>query len=417
LDNEFLQLDLIADGFDPEDLGIRIDTILNVAGELKVNLVWNYDCETNNLDGFDHLSLKLVVDDLDDCNIQQSDTIDVDLSIIFPPNTEPELSTSLAGKADYIRKEYFYDELANFSIFAEDLDNDDLTVWALPANFNPNRYQFSFDTLQGSGAAGLNGVFSWHFDCELFTSFEQDSFRVYFFAEDFDRCQLTNRDTLIVDFILSPRPNRAPVITANDRDTDIVWEMNVWDSVHFDIVAEDSNGDQVFLQLVNANRLIPELGLIYLPGNSFSEGPGKVSTSLSWVPTCDLLGAEFSPMVYEFQFAAFDDACPEQAYDTLRFEVSIEHIQQPPDAVIPNVFTPNVTEKDNPYFMLDRGYPLDDCSGVFERVSVYNRWGKNVFESNDRDFKWDGEDYPPGIYYYELQYSNRDYRGTVSILY
>jgi hypothetical protein len=43
-----------------------------------------------------------------------------------------------------------------------------------------------------------------------------------------------------------------------------------------------------------------------------------------------------------------------------------------------------------------------------------NRWGKAVFSSTDRLFRWDGEEYPPGQYYYLIQYAHRSYKGTVS---
>jgi hypothetical protein len=59
--------------------------------------------------------------------------------------------------------------------------------------------------------------------------------------------------------------------------------------------------------------------------------------------------------------------------------------------------------------------PPDNCLGVFEGIQIYNRWGRRVFESSDRDFRWLGINESTGVYYYHVKYSNRDYKGTVSL--
>ena len=59
--------------------------------------------------------------------------------------------------------------------------------------------------------------------------------------------------------------------------------------------------------------------------------------------------------------------------------------------------------------------PPDNCVGQFQNVRIYNRWGKSVFESLDRNFRWDGGVESAGVYYYFIQYTNREYKGTVSL--
>jgi hypothetical protein len=59
--------------------------------------------------------------------------------------------------------------------------------------------------------------------------------------------------------------------------------------------------------------------------------------------------------------------------------------------------------------------PEDNCFGEFRSIQIYNRWGRQVYESFDRSFRWYGEDMPVGVYYYQLRYTNRAYKGMVTI--
>nr|MBP6722192.1 gliding motility-associated C-terminal domain-containing protein [Bacteroidia bacterium] len=86
---------------------------------------------------------------------------------------------------------------------------------------------------------------------------------------------------------------------------------------------------------------------------------------------------------------------------------------------VPNVFSPN-------------GDGLNDFFQVTYvnmetlTVKIYDRWGKFLFESNDKDFKWDGNfngnPLPEGTFFWTINYKFTDIefpeekRGTVMIL-
>jgi hypothetical protein len=102
------------------------------------------------------------------------------------------------------------------------------------------------------------------------------------------------------------------------------------------------------------------------------------------------------------------------------------------DFLPPNVFTPN-GDGCNDYFALEDievcpfnsnqdsdpdelvSLPPDNCRRKFEAVRIYNRWGKEVFMSNARNFRWYASDIAAGVYYYVVQYSDKEYKGTVSV--
>ncbi len=72
-----------------------------------------------------------------------------------------------------------------------------------------------------------------------------------------------------------------------------------------------------------------------------------------------------------------------------------------PQIYAPNAFVPTGT---NSEFFVYTQYVADDGFEVF----IYNRWGELIFQSDSRDFRWDGttsgEPVPPGTYPYVIRY-------------
>jgi gliding motility-associated-like protein len=76
---------------------------------------------------------------------------------------------------------------------------------------------------------------------------------------------------------------------------------------------------------------------------------------------------------------------------------------------IPDVFTPNEDEF-NPVFKIENLLPQSN-------LTIYNRWGSQVYQSNNYQNNWDGENHPSGVYYYILTLATGEVKkGTVTIL-
>ena len=94
----------------------------------------------------------------------------------------------------------------------------------------------------------------------------------------------------------------------------------------------------------------------------------------------------------------------------------------------PNVFTPN-NDGHNDYFAVEGidpfasnpnpdatvAFPPDNCQGQFESVKIFNRWGNPVFESTERKFRWYAPNQAAGVYYYVIKFTNKEYRGSLSV--
>ena len=89
--------------------------------------------------------------------------------------------------------------------------------------------------------------------------------------------------------------------------------------------------------------------------------------------------------------------------------IQVERVDCP--GVIPNVFTPNGDGK-NDFFVIEniRVLPWE--------FTVYNRWGKQIYYSQQYDNSWDGGDAAAGTYYFLLhnQSLNQSYKGWLTLL-
>lgn len=100
----------------------------------------------------------------------------------------------------------------------------------------------------------------------------------------------------------------------------------------------------------------------------------------------------------------------------------VEVIIEPDYTVyVPNMFTPN-GDGTNDFF---EWFGNKEAIKLME-VQIFNRWGEKVFESEDKNFKWDGlyggKPAPEGIYIYQLKVvwldgeSNNRYKGSVVLI-
>ncbi len=80
------------------------------------------------------------------------------------------------------------------------------------------------------------------------------------------------------------------------------------------------------------------------------------------------------------------------------------------EVFIPNVITPN-GDGLNDRFVLP---PMLEGS----KVSIFNRWGSEVYSSGAYDNKWNGGGLGGGVYYYSLtnECMNRNFKGLLTIL-
>jgi len=102
---------------------------------------------------------------------------------------------------------------------------------------------------------------------------------------------------------------------------------------------------------------------------------------------------------------AIDDYCVPINSNDLSFE-----FLNAADFELPNVITPN-GDAFNQQFVVDNR--LESPALI-----IYNRWGNPVYANKEYTNTWDGDDLPPGVYYYQIDSEclSAAIKGTVTIV-
>ena len=100
--------------------------------------------------------------------------------------------------------------------------------------------------------------------------------------------------------------------------------------------------------------------------------------------------------------------------DTSESNYAICNQPEPPVVTVPNVITPN-GDGWNDIFMIDYLNQYD-----IRKLTIFNRWGTMVYQSEDYQNDWDGGNVADGVYFYvlELWKGNVDtyYYGTLTVM-
>ena len=205
------------------------------------------------------------------------------------------------------------------------------------------------------------------------------------------------------------------------------WEYYEWNngspdqyvvvtsSGSFDVIATDSNGCRFFDTIRVREKIPPTLELgpnpNICPDEVLTIDAGSGFDSYLWSTgeidqTIDISGPG------QYTVSTIFDGC-EQTDELFVGD------DCPGQIFIPNVFSPNNDDL-NDYFQVTF-VNLD-----YLTVKIYDRWGKFLYESNDKNFQWDGtyksKPLPEGVYYWIIDYKlntvdfEEQDKGTVTIL-
>jgi len=437
-DGDPIDLEIEPLGFDFETVGMTLTDPVFTDGEVTTSITWNYDCNAGDLDlsagrdvstgglirkAFDIL---FTADDIDQCELEDPQTLLASFIIDFPNQTKPQVYRAGQRGVEEISLNHTIGEDLVIPIRAEDADGDNILLQGYGTDFRFESFGASFPAAEGPGVPGVTADFVLPVDCQ-FDLEERNQLNLQFIVEDLDACQLTNIDTLSVTVNLVPPVNTEPRLSfASINDRRIIndtLKIIIGQSVDGILSGVDFQQDSLVLSLLEDNMAM---------GYNFEKasGIGNVSSPFSWTPDCSVFTDATYQKSFRFKFLLEDNNCYEPKTDTLDFVIHIEDIDAGSEEFIPpNFFSPNGDEY-NQFFgpyrraetingetgSLINTLPLDNCAGTFEVVRVLNRWGKVVYESNNREFKWYGEDVPAGVYFYIVKFSNREFKGSLTMM-
>lgn len=400
-DEDVLALKVHPKDFKLEDYGMTFTEIYNDQGSVEAVFNFNPDCDIHDFSLLSNFILDFVLEDVSDCKATGKDIIRLDLSVDFPKENKPVVSSDLK-KLHIISSP---GETIQFNVFGNDEDVDLINLRGYGADFAFSTYNMQFENKTGNGS--LTSLFSWNTSCENLKN--KDDFNLKFVVDDRGSCKKSTYDTLSVRIQIIAPENMAPVVSIDDMQVPV---LNVLPGKRLEVkvVGFDSDNDSILLRMQD-HKYFENLGFEF----NEVEGIGKVSSVFIWTPECLSLEDGLKVMNHEFNFIVSDKRCLNAKSDTITLKVNIEDIEYNLDEFKPyNVFTPN-NDQVNDFFELEN-LPPDNCENQFVAINIFNRWGKMVYYNDERNFRWDGKGFSTGVYYYVLKFSNYDFKGTVSLL-
>jgi len=352
-----------------------------------------------------------------------------DLSVILPGNANPIVDTDLTSGVDEseVHVERRLLQSLTFGVTGKDLvDQDTVTLQMSGKGFVPADYGMTFKPATGIGQ--VNSSFAWDLKCDKVPVSQRDKFELLFYCVDNkNKCRVPKTDTVHVFVDVLKPVNSPPSLVITSLNPNVPYNGNemhivMGEPLHLSLAVRDSDTgppDEVRIDLLATEGTAGLGGFSFTPARGISPQTGI----LEWSPDCSIFDTEERNADYSFSFVYGDNHCQTAVTDTVQVDVNIRDIPtQDFEAEPANVFTPN-GDTFNEYFTMERRVgsdvinllPPDNCLGQFQNVRIYDRWGKSVFESTERDFKWDGGKEPTGVYYYFVLYTNREYKGTLSL--
>ncbi len=128
----------------------------------------------------------------------------------------------------------------------------------------------------------------------------------------------------------------------------------------------------------------------------------------SWTLNGSSVGSSASYQVVQGSYGTYTVEITDN--NTCRNTASFVVSEDPCEPIIPNIITPN-GDTHNEYFEI---LNLETHKG--NNLKIFNRWGVKVYESDNYQNNWRGEDLPDGTYYYILTVPdiNKEYKGTIT---
>ena len=404
-DLDSIALNLVPVGFDLAQYGITFAPVKVENGLVQYNFGFDASCGQYNFNRDDVFEINFLANDFNQCNDGLYDTLNLKIRLNLPANTPPEISLVPDESNLNVR----INQSIIFDVLGKDIDNDLISLSAFGDGFDMEAVGMIFNETSGFGTT--QSRFTWRLNCDQVDLANQDEYKVIFLVEDRDDCLVTSPDTISVRLNVRPPRNERPQVYTEIQPFRTIG-LNPGDSLSFNVLAVDNDGDNLILDLKDLEMLENQYGVEFSP----ESGGSRLISEFRWIPTCEQLNGNFGTNLINLKFYARDDKCFNNRSDTTTVEVFLSDEEGNYDDFNPiNVFTPNGDDKNEFFFLND--LPIDNCRAEFIDINIFNRWGKPIFYSRSRDFAWNGDQAPSGVYYYVIQYTNDlVYKGTVSLI-
>jgi gliding motility-associated-like protein len=354
--------------------------------------------------------LDVIVSD-NGCALPKRDTVRVAILAVPNPNSLPTL-TSTAGTALplHVRP----GQTLGFDLLATDPDGDPITYTLSGTNgFAPAALGATL-TAQAQSGTRRAARFNWPVGCPAITDPPGQVRELVFAATTVTPCGVRQAAPFITVPVVVDYSNEPPALTstlpADSAGGPPLVRVVLGQSYTASLTGIDSDKDMLVLSATGKDFDLADVGMRF---TAPAGAPGQANGTFTWLPTCDGLSVangQARELVVTFQLQ--ESTCrPQPKTRTVRFAVA-----QPvaKEFLPPNIITPNGDDKNQFFTLAD--LPPDFCDARFAGVKIFSRWGRQVYESDSRSFRWAG-DGVGGTYYYLITYtSGKRYKGWVEVM-
>lgn len=323
-DNEELVWSFFIDGVaDPSLYGFSMVETNRTNGTVTTQLAWNTDCSIYDFTEIQQFQLGFVAQDLDPCDQQEADTLQILAEVILPTNRSPVYTTNSTS----IVQEEDNDPIYTQNITITDADEDEIILdfFILDSPSTPEELGFSLTEVSNTDGT-VETQLSWDTDCTIYDFSEKQSFQLAILGRDIDLCdrEMMN-DTLIIDAQVLLPGNTDPVLSLSSNAP---ATAHLGETIVFNVSTTDDDGDDIRVALEGKNIDVGNYDISF----SNQTGSATISSPFSWPLACTLESFPADSTEFEFLFVASDeDRCKIQNFDSLTYTVMVTY----PENTIP----------------------------------------------------------------------------------
>ena len=376
--------EIITPGFEP--LAI-IDTLGVGANEVVLTFQWDsIPCDMIG----EFFLLEFVAESFSEClDTVLTTTLDLYVEVIVDPDVATNYISPVVDSYEIV---FGQSDTYSFPVVATDGNPTDLLTLSMISDINGvNPIVFEGDTAYNV----VSSDFSWIITCD---DIQDDPYNVTFQTVT-SYCE--TQDTTLYNLELNV------VFPADDSTVFVAPDSVMWYNINgeehcFNVRAEDDNNIDT-LTLI-ADRITYPFSAQNMATFSDISSVFVVESEFCWTPECD----EIDPGIYTVDFTVITKNCEIIQETQQRVTINILPTTDGDLNTIPNVFTPN-GDAFNELYQIP--YTPDYCVSNYN-LSIYNRWGNTVFQTQNRDTHWDGtnngNEAADGVYYVRITYKHFD---------
>jgi gliding motility-associated-like protein len=393
-DSVFISLDQTSDIADPSKVD-NIAYVIPVEGKdsARTELIWNTTC--GDISSTPYVARVFARDN--ECVFPEQNILIFNITVRERPNVIPKFTfTNTNQTVDTLFAGETY--IVNLSVVDTTI-GETITLDSVFTNIPFNKPKPTINRVAGLGADTVETTLSWFIDCSLI---RDEPYVIKVGAWD-GACR-NPQDSARHEFVLYVKPN-PDLFPSFAQGKDTVIELVAGEKFRLELNSISAiPGDSI---------LISSTGEVYggIAGNfatfEQTQVAGEGNAVFAWETGCD----QIRDSSYNVLFTTSNPPCktPEESF-TIKFKIIPNTDLTNP---IPNVFTPN-GDSQNDTYRIDKQF-LVYCDPGF-KFTIFNRWGKVVFESTDPNFEWSADGLGSGTYFYSLESKVRSQTGTIDII-